>query len=671
MTVDPQHASRMLVSTAVGAGASVALWLWWRGRNTAGSVEADYRSWLNVPAAETALVERNSAVFGTFLRNSGPKVDSAATSSPAPALGPPPSQGQAFGERDVELLVMFGTEYGFSKEVAEHVACELTFSPYRCKIVDMADHPEGYPLANEQVALMVCSTQGDGVPPSEARPFVEWLDGAPPLQKLNFSVLALGDRSYTHFAACGKRIDASMEKLGAARLHPRVDVHMEDWAAIQAWTEGVKQALASLDLSPTRSLGIPVAREAAAPTIKRRYGRSNPYFAKVTQVQGLCKLQHPGDKDTVQIELDLNTAASGLKYVPGDVLGVMPVNPRQGVVEILEYIGLPEDYMVPAPSWHYDNDQGSQIPLGSALRLCYDLRSPRPALLKELCRVMEQQPPRGGAEAAKLREIVGSLEKQGQTPAEIYLSERHVTDILEDFPSAKLPLATLLACLRPLQPRLYSISSSPLESEGRVQVTVAVVRYRTLNKDRVGVASTYLGESTQVGDTVAVYTSKNPDFRLPPSPETPIIMVGPGTGLAPFRAFVQHRLLSASEARAPPGEAVLFFGCRRRDQDFLYRDLLEGWHETGAIQLRTAFSRETSNKVYVQHRLREEGGAVWRLLEAGAHFYVCGDAQYMAGDVEAALLDIVAEHQKRGAEAAAAYLDNLRAADRYQRDVWF
>eukprot|EP00873_Tetraselmis_striata_P028990 jgi/Tetstr1/449254/TSEL_036459.t1 len=612
----------MLVSTAVGAGASVALWLWWRGRNTAGSVEADYRSWLNVPAAETALVERNSAVFGTFLRNSGPKVDSAATSSPAPALGPPPFQGQAFGERDVELLVMFGTEYGFSKEVAEHVACELTFSPYRCKMVDMADHPEGYPLANEQVALMVCSTQGDGVPPSEARPFVEWLDGAPQLQKLNFSVLALGDRSYTHFAACGKRIDASMEKLGAARLHPRVDVHTEDWAAIQAWTEGVKQALASLDLSPTRSLGIPVAREAAAPTIKRRYGRSNPYFAK--------------------IELDLNTAASGLKYVPGDVLGVMPVNPRQGVVEILEYIGLPEDYMVPAPSWHYDNDQGSQIPLGSALRLCYDLRSPRPALLKELCRVMEQQPPRGGAEAAKLREIVGSLEKQGQTLAETYLSERHVTDILEDFPSAKLPLATLLACLRPLQPRLYSISSSPLESEGRVQVTVAVVRYRALNKDRVGVASTYLGESTQVGDTVAVYTSKNPDFRLPPSPETPIIMVGPGTGLAPFRAFVQHRLLSASEARAPPGEA-----------------------------LRTAFSRETSNKVYVQHRLREEGGAVWRLLEAGAHFYVCGDAQYMAGDVEAALLDIVAEHQKRGAEAAAAYLDNLRAADRYQRDVWF
>jgi sulfite reductase (NADPH) flavoprotein alpha-component len=250
-----------------------------------------------------------------------------------------------------------------------------------------------------------------------------------------------------------------------------------------------------------------------------------------------------------------------------------------------------------------------------------------------------------------------------------------------------LPPATakqLLPVLRPLQPRLYSISSSPLEHSppnSGVQATIAVVRYTSLGKSRQGVTSTQVAERLTPGQTLPVFISKNPDFRLPADPSTPIIMVGPGTGLAPFRAFIQQRLLEqqqqqgaedGSTSSSKLGPMHLFFGCRRRDQDFLYGQQLQAWHDAGAITLHTAFSRESSSKVYVQQRLREAGQTVWQLLQAGGHFYVCGDAGSMAGAVEAALLEIIQQGQpEQGPEGAEAYLQQLADAGRYERDVWF
>jgi sulfite reductase (NADPH) flavoprotein alpha-component len=249
--------------------------------------------------------------------------------------------------------------------------------------------------------------------------------------------------------------------------------------------------------------------------------------------------------------------------------------------------------------------------------------------------------------------------------------------------------AQLLPLLRPLQPRLYSISSSPLEhspANSGVQATIAVVRYSSLSKPRQGVTSTQVAERLAPGQLLPVFISKNPDFRLPQNPATPIIMVGPGTGLAPFRAFIQQRLLEqqqqqgeaaataadGSSSSSSLGPMHLFFGCRRRDQDFLYGQQLQAWHDAGAITLHTAFSRETGKKVYVQQRLREAGETVWQLLQAGGHFYVCGDAGSMAGAVEAALLQIIEAGQPEGGpEGAAAYLQQLADAGRYQRDVWF
>eukprot|EP00879_Flechtneria_rotunda_P027972 GHRR01030041.1.p1 GENE.GHRR01030041.1~~GHRR01030041.1.p1 ORF type:complete len:280 (+),score=100.54 GHRR01030041.1:432-1271(+) len=242
----------------------------------------------------------------------------------------------------------------------------------------------------------------------------------------------------------------------------------------------------------------------------------------------------------------------------------------------------------------------------------------------------------------------------------------------------------LLPLLRPLQPRLYSISSSPLEhipANGGVQATIAVVRYNSLGKARHGVASTQVAERLEVDSYLPVFIFKNPDFRLPADLLTPIIMVGPGTGLAPFRSFILHRIITALQqqheaAHQQPGQIGpmhLFFGCRRHDQDFLYGDQLQQWHNDGVITLHTAFSRETDRKVYVQQRLREVGDQMWQLLEAGAHFYVCGDAGSMAGVVEATMLDIIQQHQgpDSNAGSAAAYLRQLAASGRYQRDVWF
>lgn len=293
-----------------------------------------------------------------------------------------------------------------------------------------------------------------------------------------------------------------------------------------------------------------------------------------------------------------------------------------------------------------------------------------------------------GSQTASLHTLSGLEEKVQRLEAlvadadaaERYLAERHVADVLADWAPSRVSPEELLCTLRPLAPRLYSISSSPLEAPARVQVSVAVVRYEALNRHRLGVCSTHLGERTRPGELIPVYVSPNPDFRLPPNPSTPIVMVGPGTGLAPFRAFLLQRILECQEAA--PGPAALFFGCRRRDQDFLYGSLLEEWAAKGWVRLFTAFSRAQGQKVYVQHRLREQGDLVFSLLQAGGHFYVCGDAKSMAPAVEQALLELLAARLPGGVGAAGAdmdgsgmpgaraYLEALARSGRYQRDVW-
>lgn len=663
------------------------------------------------------------------------ELSSETTSTTSPS-GPPPDS--------IPITVLFGTEYGFSKEVSEKLCEHLTSSSYQDQkqyypvLLDMADYPEGLPTLTEhhQALLVVCSTQGDGVPPGDAREFCDWLgsSAAPPLGELSFSVAALGDRSYTHFGRCGKTIDARLEALGAGRLAPRVDVNKEDWSAINGWISSVLVSLNELSLKTAAQLDWPVdgGCEEDGKTKKKKWTRGRPYPAKVIAVESLCTLTDKDDKNTVRVELDLGD--SELTYLPGDALGVWPRNSPAVVDDLLSLLGVGgdtaaanENVLVQVPSWHYEDERGPKggtMSLRRALECCYDLKTPRHELFTLLkSQIMTKngngdaatgvaagrKGHRGGDSVSELTSspcppsstangngcengcVIDKLDTLNElltdpSKLDAYLEPRHVTDILRSFSPAKLTLGDLPSILRPLQPRLYSISSSRKEHPSRVQATIALVKYESLGEERVGVASTQLGERVSPGDIVSVYISKNPDFRLPADDSKPVIMVGPGTGLAPFRSFMMERLLTVSndddgedshnkEKKTKPslGEAVLFFGCRRRDQDYLYGDVLEQWAAEKKLTLFTAFSREKgATKVYVQNKLREAGDLVWELLDTkGGHFYVCGDAAHMAGDVEKALLEIIEEKQGGGRDGAKKYLEALSSSERYQRDVWF
>jgi sulfite reductase (NADPH) flavoprotein alpha-component len=694
------------------------------------------------PCDQVASTNTNSSLqpvatsFEAYLRkpisNQDQSLEPSFTTTSTPS-GPPPDS--------IPIPILFGTEYGFSKEVSEKLCDHLTSSSYQDQkqyypvLLDMADYPEGLSSLTEfQALLVVCSTQGDGVPPGDAREFCDWLgsSAAPPLGELCFSVAALGDRSYTHFARCGKTLDARLEALGAGRLAPRVDVNKEDWAAINGWISSVVASLNQLPLKTAAQLDWPVEGdcEEDGKTKKKKWNRGRPYPAKVIAVESLCTLTDKDDKNTVRVELDLGD--SELTYLPGDALGVWPKNNPAVVDDLLSLLGVDatttanEKVLVQVPSWHYEDDlapKGGTMPLRRALEYCYDLKTPRPELFSFLKgQIMKmtnndngmnaatgvsagKKGHRGGDSVTELSSppsppssttngcengcVIDKLETLNElltdpTKLEAYLEPRHITDILRSFSPAKPTLGDLPSILRPLQPRLYSISSSIKEHPTRVQATIALVKYESLGEERVGVASTQLGEHVGPGDVVSVYISKNPDFRLPADDSKPIIMVGPGTGLAPFRSFMMERLLTISSnddgdshnkdmKQKSLGEAVLFFGCRRRDQDYLYGDRLEEWAAEKKLTLFTAFSREKDGaKVYVQNKLREAGDLVWELLDTkGGHFYVCGDAAHMAGDVEKALLEIIEKKQGGGLEGAKQYLEALSNSDRYQRDVWF
>ncbi len=506
----------------------------------------------------------------------------------------------------VEVLVLYGTEYGFAREIAAKVATALRAQRIRASVKDMAEVPSGIPLAANtdgasQAALLICSTHGDGVPPPEAREFFDWLasGAAPKLAGLPFSVCALGDTSYTHFCKAGRALDARLLALGGGVTTPRVDINREDWAAVDAWIAAAVDSLVARTLPPRAPRAASGASSGGASAAALPHGKARPFSAALVAKQGLCVLDGPDDKDTVRLEFDIR--GSGLDYLPGDALGVFPTNNAPEVARLLSALGAHGDEAVSAPAWCLPG-AAPTLPLRDALAGYYDLRDPRSTLLAWLAERAAQ---------ADERAMLMSLLEHGtdaarNKPLATFLAQRHVSDVLAAARSAPVTWQDVLPHLRQLQPRLYSISSSPvrcvgvllsfcvadtcfaqLERPGHVSITVAVVRYTALSVPRVGVASTFLAERLAVGSTAPVYVAKNPDFRLPgtvgfyavcaelaehanhaASVAVPIIMVGPGTGLAPFRAFIQHRQLgSALEAK---GEAVLYFGCRHRAKDFLY-----------------------------------------------------------------------------------------------------
>ena len=539
------------------------------------------------------------------------------------------------------LTILFGSQTGNAESLSKRIAKEAGKRGFAPTVQDLGKYATAQ-LVSEQALLVVTSTYGDGEPPDNAKAFWEFLnrESTPKQEQTKFSLLALGDSNYPKFCAFGKAVDEQLEKLGATRVHPRTDCDVEYEEAFAKWMDGALSALApAIALAPALA---PVVEAAPAKTTST-YSKSHPFPAPL-----LANVQLNGEgsaKDTRHFEFSLE--GSGLSYEAGDALGVRATNCAELAEEILRALGRSGNEPVP------DRD-GQETPLREALVHHYEItRIPQP-LLKAMAEKT------GDAELLKYVApgASGDLAK--------FIWGREIIDLLHAHPAAKFAPAEFVALLRKLQPRLYSISSSPKAHPGQVHLCVGVVRYDSLGRPRKGVCSTFLAERVPTGGAVPVFVHHNKNFRPPANPDAPMIMVGPGTGIAPFRAFLEER-----RATGAKGKSWLFFGDQRGATDFLFREELEAMQRDGTLtRLNLAFSRDQAEKIYVQTRMLEHGKELYAWLAEGGGFYVCGDASRMAKDVDAALHQIIQTAGGKRAEEATAYVAALKQDKRYQRDVY-
>ncbi|MCI0510181.1 sulfite reductase (NADPH) alpha subunit [Chromohalobacter marismortui] len=534
------------------------------------------------------------------------------------------------------LTVLFGSQTGNAEGVAEQAAERARARGLEVELKDMASFGK-QDLKQATRLMAVVSTQGDGDPPDSALGFYELLAGrkAPRLSDDHrFAVLGLGDASYEYFCESGKVLDSRLEALGAQRLCTRVDADVDYEETATQWVDATLEAFAALAESAA-----PTQASDAGGTAAATYSRSTPFQAEVLEMQPLNT--EDSDKQTLHVELSLEE--SGLEYQPGDAVGIVPQNDPSYVDELLAALRLDGE----APF-----EEGRQ--LRDALLNDFEVTTLTRPFLNHWAEISDD---------AELRRL---LDEESRDELREWLQGRHIIDVLEQFPVEGLEADTFIRALRKLPPRLYSIASSQAASPDEVHLTVAVVRYETHGRVRGGVATTYLADRVSPGDQVPIYIDHNKHFKLPDDDAAPIVMIGPGTGVAPFRAFLQER-----EARGASGDNWLFFGDRRRRSDFLYQAEWLQWRKMGLLtRLDVAFSRDQQDKVYVQDRLRERAATLYDWLQAGAYVFVCGDAERMAPDVHQALLDVIREQGGHDEEAAAEYLRDLQQQKRYQRDVY-
>ncbi|MCC5838731.1 MAG: sulfite reductase subunit alpha [Opitutales bacterium] len=536
------------------------------------------------------------------------------------------------------LTILFGSQSGNSEALAKRVGKLAAKSGFTPTVTDLGDYPPEN-IQGETDLLIVTSTYGDGEPPDNAKAFYEYLlaDTAPHLESLTFAVLGLGDSSYPDFNECAKHIDTRLEALGARRAHKTLlcDVDFEE--AAEAWAP---VALTALQGEPNGQAPSPISNLKSEIPPALAYDKKNPYAAKV--LRNLSLNAAGSAKETRHIEIALGH--SGLAYTAGDALGVFPENAPRLVDRILDACGLPEDAPTPLPD-------GRVGPLAEALRYHYDISRLASPFVEACARLSGH---------GDLKALVTD-----KAAMKAYVDGRSLLDPLRAYPVRFPTTEHLVAPLKQLRPRLYSISSSPRAHPGEVHITVGAVRWAAHGEERLGVCSTFLA-ALQEGSRCRIFFQPNNNFRLPADSATPLIMVGPGTGIAPFRAFIEERA-----ALGQTGKNWLFFGDQKSASDFLYADELKHWQQRGVLtRLDTAFSRDQAEKIYVQDRMREHGRELFDWLEAGAAFCVCGDASRMARDVDAALHEIIARHSGKDAAFATAYVQSLRSAKRYLRDVY-
>lgn len=529
------------------------------------------------------------------------------------------------------LLILFGSQSGNAEGLAHDLSKELGSRGWQAPVRSMADHAD-LDLAEEKLLVIITSTWGEGEPPDNAVAFWQRLNAAdaPALKHLQHAVLGLGDRNYLDFCAMGRLFDERLAALGSSALIPRgeCDVDYEDTAA--EWFTGLNLALDRI--TPPAEPDIPTSEAAAPARTESAWSRRNPFPSKLSARRRLTGEGSPKEV----YHLEFNLAGSGLSYQPGDILGVRPANDPALVDAVVGALGIPADTAV----------EGDTT-LREALLLERSITAVPPAFVAALAG-------RAGLDADR-------------AAADPELRQRDLLDWLLAHPDIRWSADELLSLLGRLAPRLYSIASSQAVVGDAVHLCVAAVRYNLDSRARKGLCSGFLADDALVDGTVPVHLQASAHFKLPQDAARPVIMIGPGTGIAPFRAFLQER-----QAAAATGSNWLFFGNPHAATDFLYGDEISAWRKDGLLdRLDLAWSRDTADRTYVQHLMARHGADLWRwLTDDGAHLYVCGDAKRMAKDVDATLRAIAREEGAMDDDGASRWLADLAAAGRYQRDVY-
>ena len=538
-----------------------------------------------------------------------------------------------------DVTILYGSQTGNAQSLAEKSGKTLEERGYKVTVSSMSDFKPNN-LKKVENLLIVVSTHGEGDPPDNALSFHEFLHGkrAPKLDDLRFSVLSLGDSSYEFFCQTGKEFDQRLEDLGGTRLYPRIDCDLDFDEPAAEWIEGVYAGLSEVQSASVES----ASAVAAAPAVESAYSRTNPFKAEV--LENLNLNGRGSNKETRHVELSLE--GSGLTYEPGDSLGVYPENDPELVELVLE-------------TTKWDGNQTvtvnkEEVTLKEALSKKLEIT----VLTKPLIEKAAQLSSNEELKALVVPEKINELKS--------YIDGRDLIDLLRDFGPWNVSAQDFVAILRKMPSRLYSISSSLAANPEEVHLTIGAVRYETHGRKRNGVASILTAERLQPGDTLPVYVQNNQNFKLPENPDTPIIMVGPGTGVAPFRSFMQER-----EEIGAEGKSWMFFGDQHFVTDFLYQTEWQKWLKDGVLtKMDVAFSRDTEDKVYVQHRMKEHSKELFEWLEQGAVVYICGDEKHMAHDVHQTLIDIIEKEGGLSREKAESYLADMQQTKRYQRDVY-
>ncbi len=531
------------------------------------------------------------------------------------------------------ITILYGSRTGNGEGLAKKAQKLATEFGLTTILKNMDDY-KPRDLQSEKNLLVIVSTHGEGEPPFAAKELHEFIYGkrSGRLENVNFAVLGLGDSSYFQFCKTGKDFDLQLEKLGAKRLADMKGCDVDFQETADQWLRSTLSAFSGLEGNKvTVTLG-----ENAETSTSQNYSKKNPYQAELLEKINLHG--RGSERQTLHIELDAD-----LPFEPGDSAGIMPVNSSELVTEVLSVTGLKPEQEVEI--------KGLKFSLFDSLKHEYELSKITVDVVKRYLEFVANE---------RLTSISESQEKLQE-----YLTNRDIVDFFTDFP-VKLSAQDLIKLLRPLQPRLYSIASSPKANPGELHLAVGVVEYENGGRNRRGACSNYLSDFDGNENKIPVFIEKNPNFRLPENDETPIIMVGAGTGIAPYRAFVQHR-----EQADKQGKSWLVFGNRNFETEFLYQTDWQKFLKSGALsKMDVAFSRDTEKRVYVQHKLQENAAEIYRWLEDGAHFYICGDMKKMATDVQNTLVSIVENQGAMSNNSALDYVNKMQKEKRLQLDVY-